>query len=187
MTPNLISTPQHAAPEFNESDSDESSILSATNHISTAKMVTPYSHPILYQALDLLGEHECTRLLGVYHQALGELHPICSVDHLKDEACRLQGATNIPDDCQEGNSHDAFEAEENDLLTLNIALAIALTAEAASEPNAATTIYESCRDLVIAKVARTASSVKDVVVTMMMVSRCDSHSRNITTRGVFSR
>ncbi|KAK3192157.1 hypothetical protein K4F52_001786 [Lecanicillium sp. MT-2017a] len=131
-------------------------------------MVTPYSHPILYQALDLLGEHECTRLLGVYHQALGELHPICSVDHLKDEACRLQGATNIPDGCQEGNSHDAFEAEENDLLCLNIALAIAVTAEAASEPNAATTIYESCRDLVIAKVARTASSVKDVVVTMMM-------------------
>lgn len=139
-------------------------------------MVTPHSHPILYQTLDVLGKHECTRLLRVYDQALGELHPICSTDELKDEACRLQGSNLSTNVSQDVGNHDPFEAEENELLILNLALAIAMTAEAASDSGPATIIYENCRDLVMSKVARTASCVKDVVVVMMMVrtgkSRC---------------
>lgn len=110
----------------------------------------------------LLAKHETLRLLNVYQEVMGQLHPIVDLKRLIDlaEACYNQNPKIAP---------DWSILQENTVLILFLALIIGLTAETVSQSYVAKTLYKSIEHLVKLKLASEVSSVDQVLVALLAV------------------
>ncbi|KAM5350837.1 hypothetical protein ACJ41O_007342 [Fusarium nematophilum] len=148
-------------PSFDDSQSDDEDVgLSPgdDDSVVSQESVTPLSRPTLFQFLNCLGQDEAVRLLRVYHEVIGELHPVCDIESLVEQMNGLYGAS------------AELAADEDDLIILNLTLTIALTAEASSESQShlATTLHNYCRHVNDAKLASLAASKKRAIIALLM-------------------
>ncbi|KAH7141721.1 hypothetical protein EDB81DRAFT_948146 [Dactylonectria macrodidyma] len=160
-------------PSFDDSqsDDDEDAGLSLSpgddDSVASQESVTPLSRPTLFQFLNCLSQTEAVRLLRVYHEVIGELHPVCDIESLVEQVNGLYNASSQ----RQGAGDDAeLAADEDDLLILNLTLTIALTAEASSESQSrlAATLHNYCRHVNDAKLASLAASKKRAVIALLM-------------------
>lgn len=117
---------------------------------------------------------EAARLLFVYQEVVGEYHPMVNLDDLM---CKTRvwytgeaSAHSDPRDYSPGRP--VSDSDENDLLILNLTLAIALRAESTlSSGNSYIEgiLQSSFQDIVNAKVVSPASSIKDVKIILLAV------------------
>ncbi|KAH8679199.1 hypothetical protein BGZ61DRAFT_535619 [Ilyonectria robusta] len=112
----------------------------------------------------LLSKPEATRLLYVYQDAIGEIHPICDIASLVEQT---EAFYNTSDTDAEWRSYADPLNEENNLLIVNLAISIALLAESGSQSELGKALFESCRDLINAKLAAPATGIKSVTVVLL--------------------
>lgn len=122
-----------------------------------------------------LSKKETTRLLGVYQEIIGSIHPICDVDALTRQLDRWygispsqgQGSTRRASSTLTTRAEVANETDQ--LLMLGLALATALSAESVSRSELARDLYDGFKDTATSRLITAAVTTdKDVVITLMM-------------------
>ncbi|RYP14187.1 hypothetical protein DL765_006548 [Monosporascus sp. GIB2] len=119
----------------------------------------------LLQFRNLLPKSEAVRLLNVYQEVIGELHPICNVECLTEQLNRWY---NWPSSAQGLRRRSELAAEENSLLILGLALAVALSAESVSRSEVARTLYSGYKDIAQGRLTASVTTNSDVIITLMM-------------------
>jgi hypothetical protein len=123
----------------------------------------------------LLAQRDVLRLMFVYQEVNGDFYPIVNMDSIREHVEALYGwlPTRSPlDGAEEPND---CPVDQESLLILNLALAIALCAgEVSNGPSIAKTIYSNCRDVINVKLASPAESIKPVVIALLVVRTLDA-------------
>jgi hypothetical protein len=111
---------------------------------------------------------EANRLLRIYQQAINEYHPLIDTDSLATQMSWWYSHSTV------ALNPGLSVADQNDLLVINLALAIALCAEYTAPGSKSfdmcKTIYFNCKDIIDAKLASPIPSVKQVVIMLLVVS-----------------
>lgn len=127
------------------------------------------THPQnLFQIFSIIDISQAARLLQVYQDVVGELHPFVDI---KDLAGRLPVWYARRDRDAGGGIESLDGADEGQLVLTNLALAIALRAETTSFGSHETRIVQSnVESITSAKLMSPASSMKDVEAVLVAVS-----------------
>ncbi|KAH8707127.1 hypothetical protein GQ44DRAFT_777517 [Phaeosphaeriaceae sp. PMI808] len=114
----------------------------------------------LAQLPRLLARNETLRLLNVYHDIVGQLHPILDLKRLiqQAEACYTNNRRSLSEPCI---------IQDNTVIILFLALAIALSAETVSQSYIGKTIYKSVEHLIKLKLASEVSSLDHVLIALL--------------------
>ncbi|KAI6781168.1 uncharacterized protein J7T54_002524 [Emericellopsis cladophorae] len=110
----------------------------------------------------ILGLEEIKRLLQIFQEVVGEFHPVVDLEDLTGRAHSWCSGSGF----DSSRNHNA--AEENNLLILNLALAIALRSGSTSATSDAEVALQSrFQDALNAKLAAPATTIKDVVIVLL--------------------
>ncbi|CAH0036149.1 unnamed protein product [Clonostachys rhizophaga] len=123
-------------------------------------------HAKLLQFRSVIGLQETLRLLHVYQEVIGELHPIVDIDELASQApsCYEESDSGICDLFNRG----PCEVSEEQLLILNLILAIALRADSnTASHHTGILLRQSFQDIVNAKLATPAYSLNHVIIILL--------------------
>lgn len=122
----------------------------------------------LFQFRTLLPKREALRLIRVYQEVIGELHPIVDCDRLVEQT---DGWYNWPtnDLSDPGRGLDHSLSEEHALVILNLVLSTTLCAESGSQSEHARTLYRSCHGIISISMAIPAAGIQHVVVILLSV------------------
>lgn len=122
----------------------------------------------LFQFRTLLPKREALRLIRVYREVIGELHPIVDCDRLVEQT---EGWYNWPTDdiSDTGRVGDHSLSEEHALVILNLVLSITLCAESGSQSEHARTLYRSCHGIISLSMAVSAAGIQHVVLMLLVV------------------
>jgi hypothetical protein len=116
----------------------------------------------------ILGLEDIKRLLQVYQEVVGEFHPIVDLEELSDRAHSWCSGSGLD------SSRNQTASDDNNLLILNIALAIALRSGSTSATSDAEMALQSrFQDALNAKLAAPATSIKDVVIVLLAVGAAE--------------
>lgn len=121
----------------------------------------------LFRFRSLLSKREALRLIRVYHEVIGELHPIVDCDRLVEQT---EGWYNWPVNDPSNPGSDSL-SEEHGLAILNLVLSITLCAETGSQSEHARTLYKSCQGIISLSTALPAAGIQHVVLILLAVSR----------------
>ncbi|KIW15886.1 hypothetical protein PV08_05936 [Exophiala spinifera] len=108
---------------------------------------------------------EAIRLLRVYNNVIGELHPICDIEELIKKIETYYSRSDSERSMM--TSHNT-PIDEDDLLMVNLAIAIALSAESGSSSDADKTIYDNCSEIIKSKLASTTEDIKQVSIILLV-------------------
>lgn len=116
----------------------------------------------LVQLPRLIARNEALRLLNVYHDVIGRLHPILDPRRLarQAEACYVN---------QPKSMSDGAILQEDTILIVFLALSIALAAESVSQSTVGKTLYKSVEHLIKLKLASDVSSLDHVLIALLAV------------------
>ncbi|KAK9438224.1 Zn(2)-C6 fungal-type DNA-binding domain protein [Metarhizium brunneum] len=119
----------------------------------------------LLQFRSLFDSQEAMRLLSVYQEVIGEFHPVIDINGLMAQAQRWYAEDNSPWSLSpEGGGTSV----DQDLVILNLALAIALRAESTSSVSEVERyITENCQGAANARITAPVSSVKQVTIALL--------------------
>lgn len=122
----------------------------------------------LFQFRTLLPKREALRLIRVYQEVIGELHPIVDCERLVEQT---EGWYNWPKDdiSDPSGGIDHSLSEEHALAILNLVLSITLCAESGSQSEHAMTLYGSCHGIISISMAVPAAGVQHVVLMLLAV------------------
>ncbi|KAI9148854.1 Flavin prenyltransferase PAD1 [Paramyrothecium foliicola] len=133
---------------------------------SPARLILPVCNihlEKLFQIFSLLDLNETTRLLRVYQDVVGELHPFVDIEDL---ICRCPKWHTIWEQEKDGGNFNI--ADEEHLVIANLALAIAVRAEAcALGDRVAGLVQSSLESIISAKLMSPATSIKDVEAVLL--------------------
>lgn len=116
-------------------------------------------HSKLLYVRSIMGAEEALRLLRTYQDLVGDFHPVVNMEELTAQAQTL---------CSEPSL--VTGPGDNDLLILNLTLAIALRAGSMSATTETEVALQSrFQDALNAKLAAPATSIKDVVIVLLAV------------------
>jgi hypothetical protein len=122
----------------------------------------------LFQFRTLLSKRDSLRLIRVYEDVIGDMHPLLDTDRLAEQA---EGWYNWPaagsSDAKDG---DNALLEDQSLLVLNLVLCIALCAEAGCRSETARGLYRSCLNMIGTMLAAPVNGLQHVVLVMLVVS-----------------
>lgn len=121
----------------------------------------------LLQFRSLFDSQEAMRLLSVYQEVIGDFHPVIDINGLMAQAQRWYAEDNSPWSLSpEGGGTSV----DQDLVILNLALAIALRAESTSSVSEVERyITENCQGAANARITAPVSSVKQVTIALLSV------------------
>lgn len=156
---------EQSAPCFDDgkSDNEEDWAEDVDSPALSRPPTRQHPQPALLQFLGLFTRREAIRLLKVYHEAIGNLHPICDIARLLEQIEWLYNqSTGAQDDSE-------TMVDEDELLILNLALSIALCAEPASKSLPANILYNGYRDIVNATLLAPATSLRHVTIAILEV------------------
>ncbi|KAF4835854.1 hypothetical protein CGCTS75_v002532 [Colletotrichum tropicale] len=114
----------------------------------------------------LMSLKDARRLLGVYQEVIGDLHPIVDIDEVQTRArnCYTDGDSTT----WEFFTEPVEVASEDDLLILNLALLIGLHADATpSKHESESIIRESIQPAVSSKLAAPRSTMNGVIIVLL--------------------
>lgn len=117
---------------------------------------------------DLLQPKDVVRLLRTYQDVIGDMHPIVDIDSLTQQVGTWSSRP---------GSERRTPMEEDDLMIMNLTLAIALCADPRPDRDAAKQIFNHCKEALDSKLASSTISVKNVVISLLMVRvlKCSGH------------
>ena len=143
-----------------ETDGDQAD--GGTSQASTASWPSQQTEQLkLLYFRTIIGAEDGLRLLRSYQDLVGDLHPIVNLEEL---------TSHIRTVCTGPGS--VVGLGENELLILNLVLAIALRAESMSATTDVEVALQSrFQDALNAKLAAPATSIKDVVIVLLAVSQ----------------
>lgn len=125
-------------------------------------------HSLLrFQAL--IPKREALRLIRVYNDVVGELHPIVDCDRLAEQT---EGWYNWPGDGLSGSGTkggDDSLSDEDSLLILNLVLSITLCAESGCQSEDARSLYKNCRGIINILLAIPVTGLRHVLITLLVV------------------
>ncbi|KAJ6279570.1 hypothetical protein J3E71DRAFT_393591 [Bipolaris maydis] len=108
----------------------------------------------------LIARNDALRLLNVYHNVIGCLHPILDPKRLVEQAEACYVFHSKP-------TSDASILHEDTILILYLALSIALAAEPASQSHIGKTLYKGVEHLIKLKLASEVSSLDHVLIALL--------------------
>ncbi|KAF7552057.1 hypothetical protein G7Z17_g4577 [Cylindrodendrum hubeiense] len=128
----------------------------------------------LQQFRSLMNLQEATRLLLVYQEVVGDFHPILDLDDFMGKTrVWYTGETSAHSEGRTYSPRQVIpDTDENDLLILNIALAIALRAEltlSSTSSSIERLLQSNFQNIVNAKVVSPGCSIKDVKIILLTV------------------
>jgi hypothetical protein len=138
---------------------DESSIPQIHSASSTSQ------HRLL-QFSDFLSLSQSTHLLYLYEEVVGEFHPILDVDYLvkATEVCYNELSSG-----HDSGERNESPVDEEDLLIINLAIAVALCAGSSSQFETGKAIFNVCKGIVGPRLTSPAASVKFAIITTLIV------------------
>lgn len=121
----------------------------------------------LLQFQTLIPKKEALRLIRVYKEVIGELHPIVDCDRLAEQT---EGWYNWPGAGSSGmKGGDDSMSDEDSLLILNLVLSITLCAESGCHSENARSLYKNCRGTINIFLAMPVTGLRHVLLTLLMV------------------
>ncbi|EUC42269.1 hypothetical protein COCMIDRAFT_29081 [Bipolaris oryzae ATCC 44560] len=148
--------------EDDQTDDDERIMIQDEGHGSGVqeRLAKTRLRQCLAQLPWLIAKNDALRLLTVYHNVIGRLHPILDPKRLVEqaEACYLFHSK---------PTSDASILHEDTILILYLALSIALAAEPASQSHVGKTLYKGVEHLVKLKLASEVSSLDHVLIALL--------------------
>lgn len=117
----------------------------------------------------LLPKREALRLIRVYKEVVGELHPIVDCDRLAEQT---EGWYNWPGAGLSGTGTKGGNdpmSDEDSLLILNLVLSIALCAESGCQSEDARSLYKNCRGIINILLAVPVTGLRHVLLTLLVV------------------
>ncbi|KAH7015776.1 hypothetical protein EDB80DRAFT_761663 [Ilyonectria destructans] len=167
--------PQLASIEDEEASDDDSGIAGVDGGGRSKDPLPPRNRRDnlqLQRFRSLMNLQEAARLLFVYQEVVGEYHPMVNLDDLmcKTRVWYTGEAPAHSDPRDYSPRRPVPGSDENDLLILNLALAIALRAEStlsSGNSDIEGILQSSFQDIVNAKVVSPASSIKDVKIILL--------------------
>lgn len=173
--------PPSLSDELSDNDDDDdqcSTLVNDNDKLSPTDKMTGMSpfrlSPGLLLFSNVLSKKEAGRLLGVYQEIIGSLHPICDIQRMAKQLDRWYGWSLINDAGRTAGplTRDELVREADELLVLGLALAIALSAESVSRSGLARELYDGFREAAMAKTFSPVPTERDVSITLMLVC-CD--------------
>ena len=162
--------------EDQSDDGDDQAYTPGTEYVLPFHQASRQAlQPCLLQFKNFLSKAEAIRVLLIYHSMMGELHPICNIELMvkQTEACYTRSTNELGTAVGNG-----LPITENDLLIINLALTIALCTETGSLPDTGRSIYDSCRELINAKLASLTTDIKHVHVVFLVVRKPHLNTNN---------
>lgn len=139
----------------------------------TAPFLWPQSRSVrrkLFTFRSILPKREAIRLLFVYQEVIGDLHPVFNIETLVQEVESWYRLSPNEDGTESGGTRNGKSlVNEASLVIANLALATAICADSTAKPNAEAEIYASCREVVYSMLASPVPTVNNCVVTLLMV------------------
>jgi hypothetical protein len=175
-----IEQQQQEGEEEEEEDGDEEREREAGSDVSESGSDSDSTSGRTIEKLlrfrSVISKSELLRLLAVYQEVNGDFYPVFNMSRVKAHAKSLyeQPISADPSDRRARNLDDRLQAEG--LIILNLAIVIALCA---AEPDARggtrKRIYSNIRDVLNAKIAAPATSIKHVAIAILAVSHSSQH------------
>lgn len=121
----------------------------------------------LLQFQTLLPKREALRLIRVYKEVVGELHPFVDCDRLAEQT---EGWYNWPGTGSSSTKGgDDSLSDEDGLLILNLVLSIALCAESGCQSEDARSLHKNCRGVINILLAVPVTGLRHVLLTLLVV------------------
>lgn len=151
--------------EDDQTDDDERTLIQDESHGSAVqeRLAKTRLRQCLAQLPWLIARNDALRLLNVYHNVIGRLHPILDPKRLVEQAEACYVFHSKP-------TSDASILHEDTILILYLALSIALAAEPASQSHVGKTLYKGVEHLIKLKLASEVSSLDHVLIALLAVS-----------------
>jgi hypothetical protein len=151
--------------EDDHTDDDERTLIQDEGHGSGVqeRLAKTRLRQCLAQLPWLIAKNDALRLLNVYHEVIGRLHPILDPKRLVEQAEACYVFHSKP-------TSDASILHEDTILILYLALSIALAAEPVSQSYVGKTLYKGVEHLVKLKLASEVSSLDHVLIALLAVS-----------------
>lgn len=116
----------------------------------------------------MLPKKEALRLIRVYKEVIGELHPFVDCDRLAEQT---EGWYNWPGGGSSGDKGDDGPlSDEDSLLILNLVLSIALCAESGCQSDDARGLHKNCLGTINIFLALPVTGLRHVLLTLLVVS-----------------
>lgn len=129
----------------------------------------------LLQFQTSLPKKEALRLIRVYKEVIGDLHPIVDCDRLAEQT---EGWYNWPGAGLSGTKGgDDSLSDEDSLLILNLVLSITLCAESGCHSEDARSLYKNCRGTIYIFLAMPVTGLRHVLLTLLMVGILSSSKK----------
>ncbi|PVI02993.1 hypothetical protein DM02DRAFT_726784 [Periconia macrospinosa] len=152
--------------EDEQTDEDDESLMVENDGLNTQSWhAATRLRQCLAQLSRILTKNKALRLLNVYHDVIGNLHPFVDINHLKEqvEALYIRPGT----DKAATRTFERMCTQENTVLILFLVLSIALSAETVSQSITGKTLYQGVQHLVKLKIASEVSNLDDVEVVLL--------------------
>ncbi|EUC28755.1 hypothetical protein COCCADRAFT_30046 [Bipolaris zeicola 26-R-13] len=148
--------------EDDQTDDDERTLIQDESHGSAVqeRLAKTRLRQCLAQLPWLIARNDALRLLNVYHNVIGRLHPILDPKRLVEQAEACYVFHSKP-------TSDASILHEDTILILYLALSIALAAEPASQSHVGKTLYKGVEHLIKLKLASEVSSLDHVLIALL--------------------
>lgn len=162
----------HVSPSLDGSHHSEDSIHLASPEEDGWAALDPSVRRSLRHSLlqfqTLLPKREALRLIRVYKEVVGELHPFVDCDRLAEQT---EGWYNWPGAGSSGaKGGDDSLSDEDGLLILNLVLSIALCAESGCQSEDARSLHKNCRGVIHILLAVPVTGLRHVLLMLLVVS-----------------
>lgn len=143
-------------------DDDRTLVQESHGSVVQARLATTRLRQCIAQLPRFIARNETLRLLNVYHDAVGFLHPILNPKWLAEQAEACYADNNK-------STSDTSILHEDTILILFLAISIALAAESVSQSYVGKTLYENVEHLIKLKLASEVSSPDHVLIALLAV------------------
>jgi hypothetical protein len=151
--------------EDDETDDEEPVLYpEANNNRPNPRRQSTHMQELLQWPL-LLSKREAVRLLDVYQEVIGDLHPIVDTKRLVEQVEICYALAGMEQDPRHG---EGSIIDENTLI-LCLALSIAFAAETVTQSRTGKTLYNSLQNIIKIRVASRVTSLKHVIITLLLV------------------
>lgn len=142
---------------------NEDSEVSSSEEEETVDHVAAERRNGLLRFRDKMRQEDALRFLQIYQKVIGNFHPVVSESSLTTTLTRCYTTTSKQTD-------GLLKLDEDELIVLNLAIAIALTAEPSAYSKLRGSLLRQCRELFSVRLTRSTTDTNTIVIALLMVS-----------------
>ena len=142
-------------------DEEEDAETSSDEEEEYARAISSQRQQRLLRFREKFSQDESIRLLQVYQNIIGDFHPIIAQEDLIGNLRKCY--------THDTRSVARPQLEEDDLIMLNLAIAIALTTEAPAQAKLGGSLLRNCRELFSIRITKSTTDVNLIAIALLMV------------------